>query len=72
MKNKTIINGQRLIHDKLILNMSMGLPRTQAEGAEAACLLRTLDAAARAATLTVAGAFFSAALLRFRRTVALS
>jgi hypothetical protein len=55
-KNKTIINGQRLIHDKLILNMSMGLPRTQAEGAEAACLLRTLDAVARAATLTVAAA----------------
>ena len=55
-KNKTMINGRRLIHDKLILNMSMGLPRTQAEEAEAACLLRTLDGAARAATLAVAAA----------------
>jgi hypothetical protein len=53
-KNKTTINSQRLIHDKLIFNMSMGLPRTQAEEAEAICLLRTLDAAARAATLAVA------------------
>ncbi len=52
-KNKTMINGRRLIHDKLILNMSMGLPRTQAEEAEAICLLRTLDVAARAATLAV-------------------
>jgi hypothetical protein len=55
-KNKTMINGRRLIHDKLILNMSMGLPRTQAEEAEAVCLLRTLDAAAQAATLAVAAA----------------
>jgi subtilisin family serine protease len=52
-KNKTMLNGRRLIHDKLILNMSMGLPRTQAEAAEAICLLRTLDTAARAATLAV-------------------
>jgi subtilisin family serine protease len=52
-KNKTMINGRRLIHDKLILNMSMGLPRTQAEDAEAVCLLHTLDAAARAAALAV-------------------
>jgi subtilisin family serine protease len=52
-KNQTTINGRRLIHDKLILNMSMGLPRTQAEDAEAICLLNTLDAAARAATLAV-------------------
>jgi hypothetical protein len=55
-KNKTMINGRRLIHDKLILNMSMGLPRTQAEEAEAGCLLTTLDAAAQAATLAVAAA----------------
>jgi hypothetical protein len=55
-KNGTMINGRRLIHDKLILNMSMGLPRTQAEEAEAACLLTTLDAAAQAATLAVAAA----------------
>jgi hypothetical protein len=55
-KNQTTINGRRLIHDKLIFNMSMGLPRTQAEDAEAICLLRTLDAAARAATLAVAAA----------------
>jgi hypothetical protein len=53
-KNKTTLNGRRLMHDKLILNMSMGLPRTQAEEAEAMCLLRALDAAARATTLTVA------------------
>jgi len=53
-KNKTMINGRRLIHDKLIFNMSMGLPRTQAEAAEATCLLRALDVASRAATLTVA------------------
>jgi hypothetical protein len=55
-KNRTTINGRRLIHDKLILNMSMGLPRTQAEEAEAICLLNTLDAAARAATLAVSAA----------------
>ena len=55
-KNKTKINGRRLIHDKLILNMSMGLPRTQAEVAEAVCMLRVLDLAARAGTLTVAAA----------------
>jgi len=55
-KNKTMINGRRLIHDKLILNMSMGLPRTQAEEAEAICLLRTLDVAARAGTLAVSAA----------------
>jgi subtilisin family serine protease len=55
-KNKTMINGRRLIHDKLILNMSMGLPRTQAEEAEAGCLLTTLDAAAQAATRAVAAA----------------
>jgi subtilisin family serine protease len=55
-KNRTTINGRRLIHDKLIFNMSMGLPRTQAEEAEAICLLRTLDAAARAATLAVSAA----------------
>jgi subtilisin family serine protease len=53
-KNKTMINGRRLIHDKLIFNMSMGLPRTQAEEAEAVCLLRTLDAAVRTGTLAVA------------------
>ncbi|GAB4528553.1 MAG: hypothetical protein Kow0063_04890 [Anaerolineae bacterium] len=55
-KNKTTINGQRLIHDRLIFNMSMGLPRTQAEEAEAVCLLHTMDVAARAATLTVCAA----------------
>jgi subtilisin family serine protease len=55
-KNKTMVNGRRLINDELILNMSMGLPRTQAEKAEAVCLLRILDAAARAATLVVAAA----------------
>jgi subtilisin family serine protease len=55
-KNKTVINGRRLIHDKLILNMSMGLPRTQAEEAEAICLLHTLNATARAASLAVAAA----------------
>ncbi|MEJ2559331.1 MAG: S8 family serine peptidase, partial [Anaerolineae bacterium] len=55
-ENRTTINGRRLIHDKLIFNMSMGLPRTQAEDAEAICLLRTLDAAARATTLVVAAA----------------
>jgi len=55
-KNKTMINGRRLIHDKLILNMSMGLPRTQAEDAEAVCLLRTLNATAQATTLAVAAA----------------
>jgi hypothetical protein len=55
-KNKTTLNGRRVMHDKLIFNMSMGLPRTQAEEAEAICLLRTLDVAARAATLTVAAA----------------
>jgi subtilisin family serine protease len=55
-KNKTMINGRRLIHDKLILNMSMGLPRTQAEEAEASCLLTALDAAAQAATVAVAAA----------------
>ena len=55
-KNRTMINGRRLIHDKLILNMSMGLPRTQAEEAEAICLLRTLDVAARAGTLAVSAA----------------
>jgi hypothetical protein len=55
-KNKTVINGQRLIHDKLILNMSMGLPRTQAQEAEAICLLHTLNATARAASLAVAAA----------------
>jgi hypothetical protein len=53
-KNKTTVNGRRLIHDKLVFNMSMGLLRTQAEKAEAICLLHTLDAAARAATLAVA------------------
>ena len=53
-KNKTMIDGRRLIHDKLILNMSMGLPRTQAEESEAVCLLRTLNATARAAVLAVA------------------
>jgi hypothetical protein len=55
-QNKTMVDGRRLIHDKLIFNMSMGLLRTQAEEAEAICLLRTLDAAARAATLAVAAA----------------
>ena len=55
-KSQTRINGQRLVHDKLIFNLSMGLPRTQAEEAEAICLLRTLDTAAQAATLTVAAA----------------
>ncbi len=55
-KNKTMINGRRLIHDKIILNMSMGLLRTQAEEAEAACLLHTLDAAAKSAVLAVAAA----------------
>lgn len=55
-KNKTMLDGRRLVHDKLILNMSMGLPRTQAEETEAVCLLTTLDAAARAATLAVAAA----------------
>jgi subtilisin family serine protease len=55
-KNRTVVNGQRLIHDKLILNMSMGLPRTQAEEAEAICLLHTLNATARAASLAVAAA----------------
>ena len=55
-QNRTRVNGRRLIHDKLIFNMSMGLPRTQAEEAEAACLLHTLDAAARAGALTVVAA----------------
>jgi hypothetical protein len=55
-KSQTRINGLRLVHDKLIFNLSMGLPRTQAEEAEAVCLLRTLDTAAQAATLTVAAA----------------
>jgi len=55
-KNKTMINGRRLIHDKLILNMSMGLPRTQAEEAEAVCLLHTLHAASKAATLSISAA----------------
>jgi hypothetical protein len=54
--SQTVVNGRRLVHDKLILNMSMGLPRTQAEEAEATCLLHALDSAARAATLTVAAA----------------
>jgi subtilisin family serine protease len=54
--SQTRVNGQRLIHDKLIFNLSMGLPRTQAEETEAVCLLRTLDTAAQAATLTVAAA----------------
>jgi subtilisin family serine protease len=55
-KNRTTINGRRLIHDKLIFNMSMGLPRIQAEDAEAICLLRIMDAAAQAGTLAVAAA----------------
>jgi hypothetical protein len=55
-KNQTTIEGRRLIHDKLIFNLSMGLPRTQAEATEAVCLLRTLDVASRAGTLTVAAA----------------
>ncbi|MFQ5613817.1 MAG: S8 family serine peptidase [Anaerolineae bacterium] len=49
----THLDGKRLVHENVIFNLSMGLPRTQAEVAEACCLLHQVDRACREGALFV-------------------
>lgn len=55
-KAKTIAGNRRVVEDKLVFNLSLGLSRTLSEEVEACAMLRVIEAAAYEGALFVAAA----------------